>query len=360
MRIGIIAASNLRYSPYVFFYTSILDGMEGVEYELIFPNRHGVEDAYAGAAHVLPWNSSVPTAIGYMLYARQVIGVIKKRAFDAVIVLTTNNAVFLGSWLRRHYAGRFLVDIRDYTHENLPPFFYLEKKVLSASPLNVISSDRFRRFLPEGKYWVCHNLPRDLSPRAIGKYSFGVQDSITIGYLGTGGYMDNCRALAQLVAKDSRFRLHLYGPESLKNQLPEELYQKSEGRICYLGSFTPDQKDGVLQSIDVLFNVYGNGILLDYALSNKLYDALCFRKVILTSPNTYMTDFAGPLAYAMDLTQCEDLKGLHTFMEQLDMQVLERFCDETLSRIAQEQEATKDRIRHQIRMFAGEKENEQN
>lgn len=358
MRIGIIAASNLRYSPYVFFYTSILDGMEGVEYELVFPNRHGIEDSYAGTAHVLPWNGSVPTVLGYMLYAHRVIGVIKKRAFDAVIVLTTNNAVFLGSWLCRHYAGRFMVDIRDYTHENLPPFFYLEKKVLSASPLNVISSDRFRRFLPEGEYWVCHNLPRDLSPRTAAKGSFGDKDSITIGYLGTGGYMDNCRALAQLVAKDSRFRLHLYGPEVLKTQLPEELYEQSQGRIRYCGSFTPDQKEGVLRSVDVLFNVYGNGILLDYALSNKLYDALCFRKVILTSPNTYMTDFAGPLAYPMDLTQCVDLQGLHSFMEQLDMPLLERYCDDTLKRIVEEQETTKERICRQIRMFAGEKENE--
>ena len=356
MRIGIIAASNLRYSPYVFFYTAILDGMDGVEYELIYPNRHGIEDACEGTAHVLPWNGSVPTVLGYMLYARQVIGVIQKQKYDAVIVLTTNNAVFLGPWLRRHYLGKYMVDIRDYTHENIPPFYALEKRALAASSLNVISSDRFRRFLPEGEYWVCHNLPRDLAPRREGMRSFGPQDSVTIGYLGTGGYMDNCRALAQLVAKDSRFRLHLYGPEVLKSQMPEELIQRSEGRIRYLGSFTPDEKENVLQTIDVLFNVYGNGILLDYALSNKLYDALCFRKPILTSPNTYMTDFAGPLGYAMDLTVCEDLQGLHEYMERLDAEALERYADETLKRIVEEQEATKQRICRQIRMFAGEKE----
>lgn len=358
MRIGIVAASNLRYSPYVFFYTSILDGMEGVEYELIFPNRHGIEDACDGKAHVLPWNGSVPTVLGYMLYARQVIGVIKKQKYDAVIVLTTNNAVFLGPWLCRHYAGKFMVDIRDYTHENIPPFYYLEKKVLAASPLNVISSDRFRRFLPPGDYSVCHNLPRDLAPRRPERSSFGPEDSVTIGYLGTGGYMDNCRALARLVCADERFRLHLYGPEVLKNQIPEELYAASDGRIRYCGSFTPDQKEGVLRSVDVLFNVYGNGILLDYALSNKLYDAMCFRKVILTSPNTYMTDFAGPLAYAMDLSRLQDLQGLHTFMEQLDIQQLEAYADETLARIVEEQEATRRRICSRIRMFAGEKEHE--
>ena len=358
MRIGIVAASNLRYSPYVFFYTSILDGMEGVEYELIFPNRHGIEDSYDGVACVLPWNGSVPTVLGYMLYARQVIGVIKKRRYDAVIVLTTNNAVFLGPWLCRHYAGRFLVDIRDYTHENIPPFYAVEKKVLAASPLNVISSDRFRRFLPPGDYSVCHNLPRDLTPRRAEKSSFAPEDTITIGYLGTGGYMDNCRALAQLVCADARFRLHLYGPQVLEEQIPQELYTGSQGRIRYCGSFTPDQKEGVLKSVDVLFNVYGNGILLDYALSNKLYDALCFRKVILTSPNTYMTDFAGPLAYAMDLSRLENLQHFHEFMEKLDMQALEAYADETLKRIVEEQETTRRRICSQIRLFAGEKEHE--
>ena len=71
-----------------------------------------------------------------------------------------------------------------------------------------------------------------------------------------------------------------------------------------------------------------------------------------------MTDFAGPLAYPMDLTQCVDLQGLHSFMEQLDMPLLERYCDDTLKRIVEEQETTKERICRQIRMFAGEKENE--
>lgn len=355
MRIGIIAASNLRYSPYIWFYTSILDSMEGIDYELVYPNRHGVQDAYPGVAHELPWNSSVPVALGYMLYSRHVIRVIRKQRYDAVIVLTTNNAVFLGTWLRRHYAGRYMVDIRDYTHENIPVFYQLEKKALQASTLNVISSDRFRAFLPEGEYWVCHNLPQNMDTAPQPPRKYGPQDSVTIGYLGTGGYMDNCLALAKLVLKDPRFRLHLYGPQPLKTLLPEEVFAQSQGRIRYCGSFTPDQKADVIAGVDILFNVYGNGIpLLDYALSNKLYDALCFRKPILTSPNTYMTEYAGPLAFDMELQQRKDLQDLHSFLEQLDAQQLEEYSRETLSRIVQEQAATSRRIRHQISLFGGE------
>ena len=352
MRIGIIAASNLRYSPYIWFYTSILDHMEGVDYELVYPNRHGVQDAFSGTAHELPWNSSVPTALGYVLYSRQVIRVIRERKFDALIILTTNNAVFLGSWLRRHYAGRYMVDIRDYTHENIPPFFYLEKKALEGSSLNVISSDRFRAFLPEGEYSVCHNLPKELDAPAQPPRVFGPQDSVTIGYLGTGGYMDNCLALARLVLRDSRFHLRLYGPQLLETALPEEVFTQSQGRIQYCGSFTPDQKAQVISGVDVLFNIYGNGIpLLDYALSNKLYDALCFRKPILTSPDTYMTEYAGPLAFSMELKQEKDLQRLHSFLEDLDQEQVERYASQTLERIVREQAATRQRIQNQISLF---------
>ena len=56
MCVGIIAANNIRYSPYIFFYTDILS-KNNIEYELIYPDRNGLEENFDGVSCTLPWNS---------------------------------------------------------------------------------------------------------------------------------------------------------------------------------------------------------------------------------------------------------------------------------------------------------------
>lgn len=78
MRVGIIAANNIRYSPYIFFYTDILS-KNNIEYELIYPDRNGLEENFDGVSYILPWNGKMPTLLSYALYSNSVIKVIKQR-----------------------------------------------------------------------------------------------------------------------------------------------------------------------------------------------------------------------------------------------------------------------------------------
>lgn len=348
MKIGIIAASNIRYSPYIFFYTDILDKI-GAAYELIIPDRTGVQDTYAGVLHVLPWNRKTPTAVSYALYARQVKKVVRQQHYDALIVLTTVNATYLGTWLKKHFKGKYIVDIRDYTHENIKPYFMLEGIAVRNSMMNVISSRRFQEFLPKADYHVCHNFPGENLRDENIPFS-KAEGTIQIGYVGALGYVEQCKKLMQLVAADPRFSMDFYGYSQNEPLLKEFAQSLHCDAIRFHGPYVAKEKAGIIQKTDILFNAYGNGCpLLDYALSNKLYDALIYKKPILTSPGTFMTEMGGPLAFPMDIPNAQDLNGLYDWYTALDADALCRYADETMAAVIRENEQTVSRIADQLR-----------
>ena len=127
----------------------------------------------------------------------------------ALIVLTGVNAAYLGLWLKRHYAKRYIVDIRDYSHENILPYFKLESMAVQNSLMNVISSAKFTGFLPKADYSVCHNVNQTEAEHA--DYSFCKANGIIrIGYVGALSYIDQCKRLMKLVAVDQRLSGHAW------------------------------------------------------------------------------------------------------------------------------------------------------
>ena len=347
MRIGIIAANNIRYSPYIFFYTDILS-KNNIEYELIYPDRNGFEERFDGTSHTLPWNRKLPTLLNYAIYSNAVKRVIKRRGYDALIVLTSVNAAYLALWLKRNYAKRYIVDIRDYSHENIPPYYYLESIALRNSLMNVISSAKFTEFLPAADYSVCHNLNQDDAEQA--DYSFcKAEDVIRIGYVGALAYVDQCNRLMKLVAEDERFSLDYYGSSVSEPVLKEYAQQLCCDRIRFHGAYSASEKAAIIQKTDILFNAYGNGIpLLDYALSNKLYDSLIHRKVILTCPNTFMTEMGGPLAFPIDLSSAKTLDELYDWYRGIDGHEVETFARQALETVLRENNATKGKIADEL------------
>ena len=262
MRVGIIAANNIRYSPYIFSYTEILKKID-VEYELIIADRYGLKENFDSVVHVLPWDHSQKTIVNYLKYTSNVKAIIRKQRYDALIILTSVNAAFLGIWLKRHYKGRYIVDIRDYSHENIYPYFLLEKIAVQNSLMNVISSRKFTEFLPQAEYSVCHNFNENARIVPCFQRSEG---QITIGYVGGVSYVDQCKKLMALVVKDSRFKMEFFGTSTKEEQMRRAINEFDCDRIIFHGAYAAAEKESILQKVDILFNAYGNGIPLLTAL----------------------------------------------------------------------------------------------
>ena len=341
MRVGIIAANNIRYSPYILFYTQLFKKID-VAYELIIPDRGGLKETFDAPLHVLPWENNRLTLMNYYLYSRNVKKILKKRAFDFLVILTGNNAAFLGLWLKKHYRNRYIIDIRDYSHENIRPYYLLEKTAIENSGLNIISSRKFTSFLPKAEYYICHNCTDGI--RTMTAFSGG-KEPVKIGYVGGLYYVEQCYKLMKLVKDDPRFVFEFYGTSILEPTLKDMAKELNCDRIIFHGGYVPEEKGRILQKVDILFNAYGNGCaLLDYALSNKLYDAYAYVKPILTSPGTYMSEMAGPLAFELDFDRTNLMDSLYSWYMQIDSEEVEEFAAHKLQEVTEENELTRQKI----------------
>ena len=342
MKVCIVAANNIRYSPYIYFYIEILRQLK-IDYELIIPLRNDIEDPFEGVITEISWDKTVPTPISYYKYMKKVHKIISAKNFDALVLLTSNIAVFSNPWITRDYKGRYLVDIRDFSHENNMLFRLLEKRTIDNSYINIISSEKFKSFLPSSKYNIAHNIPVNYTE--IESFKKNINSPITIGYLGTGNYIDNAFALAKLVEKDDRFQLQFWGPSIIEEKL------KIKGvvfnnHITYRGSYLPNQKEIILKESDILFNLYGYGTpLLDCALSNKLYDALIYKKGILVCPGTYMAEMAGPLGFSMDLTETKNLEEVYQWYVSINDEEVTNYAKQKINLFRNENENTKKLIK---------------
>lgn len=316
-RIGIIAANNIRVSPYVYFYTDLLDENK-IEYEIIYPQRGDIADNVKVTTHVIEWDAKKRDIQNYLHFRNRVIQLLTKEKYDKIVVLTTINAVLFGTWLKKHYKDRYIIDIRDFTHEDNKLYFMIEQSAIKHSLLNVISSAKFKSFLPENEYTECFNVNTQLENNSS-VFHKKRSGQLIIGYVGTLTYVEQCKALMRLVKNDERFCFHFYGSSKNEQQLRDYAVTLGCDRICFFGAYQPEEKNIIIKQVDILFNVYGNhSPMLTCALSNKLTDAAVNKKAVLNSPGTFMHEKLGCCSFAMDLKSTENLDSLYNWYQEIE------------------------------------------
>ncbi len=347
MKVGIIAGNNLRISPYVFFYTELLHSAN-IEFEVVYPRINNIVDVVPFKTYEIKWNNGSNKLVNYYQFRKNVIDYINHSKYDFLIILTTSNAVILSDYLSIKYKNRYLVDIRDYTHENILLYKLLEKNALKHSKINVISSSGFRSFLPKGDYSVCHNISSDMNSI---KKSFRKNNKgpIVIGYVGTIGYSEQCKRLINLVANDERFEFHFYGTSVEEQTLKDYVYDNHYNRVKFHGGYLPKDKSDIVSKVDILFNAYGNDSpLVKYALSNKLYDAFFYKKLLLNSPNTAMSEASKGISYALDLKTASNLNLLYEWYKNLRIDELNIYASNQCKRFLEENRLVKINILQNI------------
>ena len=108
----------------------------------------------------------------------------------------------------------------------------------------------------------------------------------------------------------------------------------------------PEEKVGIMENVDILFNAYGYGNkLLDYALSNKLYDSFYMGIPLLTSPNTAMSEEAGDFSFDMDFDRDQSLDGLYEWYSHIDPKKFKEYSNRYLDQVFASQDAFYEKIR---------------
>lgn len=347
-KICLISLENIFLLPYFNNYKEILHDKE---YDLIFWNKNinnekdGIEFEHQGNTYSFNYEINGSEGkfyklIGYFKFKNFIHKYLKKQEYDKIILLQGQLAIFLSDILLKKYPNKYIVEIRDYFMEKNKIYYFIEKKVLKQSALSIISSERFKEFLPKLNYLMMHNITnfKNINLNYIKK------SQITISNIGLIRFNEQNLKFINLFQGDSRFKVRFIGKgANILKKLAEEKKYNLEN-VEFIDKFSPKETKRYIEETDLIFNLYGSyNPLVKYLLSNKLYYSAQFLKPILVSENTAMEDISVKkynFGFTFDMEKSNEKERLYEYYKNIDLKILEENCDNFLKEVKEKNKET--------------------
>lgn len=345
-RICIVSYSNLFILPYAKGYVEHIRN-NGDQCFLLYWNRDvsgNVNDLrnYPDCNHFTfdeqhPIDNGNPFIkfLDYIKVTNYFINTLKKQRFDGLIFLQTHAAIACNRILTKYYSQKYIVDVRDYTQENIALYRYIEKKVFKNAYGVVISSPAYKQFLPVMNYTLAHNF--SAFPKAMMKdlrLNYPSEMPITISFVGTVRFYDMDKQILAKFRNDHRFKICYYGTGS--DYLKRYAKDNSIDNVEFVGSFQSSETIDFYRQTSLINNLYGNhNRFLDYALSNKIYHAAQLYRPILVCPDTYMEEITKEynLGLVFDVTDEGAVEKLFTQFQTFDWDKFKQGCESFIDRV---------------------------
>lgn len=349
-KICFVSLNNLYLSPYINNYISNIDS----EYDAIYWNRHQINEDI-GASNHFEFNYSMDEEVGkfkkirgYLKFRQFVLKKLNNYNYDGVVLLHTSIGILIYSFLSKKYTKKFIIDIRDYTMENNPLFFFIEKKLIKKSALAIISSEGYKNFLPSHDYILDHNnihINEEIRRKFLSKNNN--KDKIVISYIGLIRFHEQNKEIILKFKNDERYLLKFIGKNA--KYLKKFCEENDVTNVELIDRFPPEKTLDFYYETDLIYNLYGNNSpLLDYALSNKLYYALNLKIPILVCPKTYMETISinSGVGIVFDKNNPKALDKLYNDYQSIDWAELIRKSDLYLENIEQDDKKFKKFIKN--------------
>lgn len=334
--------SKLKLMPYLHFYLNSIDATEH-EVHVLYWNRDLQEENRVPDVHFHEFccyqEDYVPAVskIGsFLKYRRFAASVLRSENFDLVVALHTMPAVLLADVLRK---VKFIFDYRDVTYESIPAFRKLIHKIVCDSVATFVSSDGFRKYLPQeqsGKIYTSHNLLLDSLNHRDSELI--PSDKLRISFWGNIRNESTEKLIISRLAGDPRFELHYYGRDNhISARLAEYAGELSGSNVFFHGEYKPEDRYRFARQTDVIHNVYGYAASKD-AMTNKYYDSIIFRIPQLCLPGSFMASEAerSGTGIALDPADGDFADKLYTYCQNLPTDTFRACCDKELDRILAE------------------------
>lgn len=340
MRYLIVTYDDYFNIPYIKFYEDYLK-KHNHAYDIVLWNRsrHQIDIPNAYVYKGKDRHTKAGKLLPFMGWRRFVLRLLKHQRYDRLIVLTTLPAVLLADKLLGEYRNRFWFDIRDFTYENISLYKEVVAKLVYAAAAVSISSPAFRSFLPESdKIYLTHNISNQEAAESHCSLT-PIHSPITIGFVGGIQFFDQNKLLLQQFANHPGFRLKYVGKPHLGCDLEPFCQTNGITNAEFLPAFTNDQKPAIYREIQLINCVYGNhNPVVRLLLPNRLYDCVLFKKPILVSAGTYLSEIVDQyhLGLSVDAETDDVVHAVSSYLDTFDPVVFERGCHEFLEKVEQE------------------------
>ena len=339
--------------PYINFYLENLDRDKN-EVHLLYWNRDLKEEDTSALQGITLHEfrryqeddvakfSKVNSFIAFRKFAKLLL---KKEPFDFLIVLHSMPGVLLRGILKSHFKNRFIFDYRDSTYEKFRFYKRIIGDVVKASRCTFVSSDGFRKFLPESenaKIFTSHNILLDSLNHREEKTEKGIpSQKIRISFWGFIRHEDINREMIRKIARDDRFELHYYGREQ-RVALNLKAYAKelNAANVFFHGEYKPEERYEFVRSTDLIHNVYCDANMM-LAMGNKYYDGAIFRIPQICMADSFMGKMATEAGIGFMCDPYEDrfTDSVYDYYQGLELSSFYQSCDVALNKVMEEYHA---------------------
>ena len=197
-KIALVFNGNIEYCPYIKAYERILC-KENIAYDVLFWEREKFPVKYPDNYKWFELEAKLTKKkteklIDFVRYSFWLRRQLKREKYTKLIYLNTLSGMLV-YWVKRSFRKiPSMLEIRDYSYERIGLFKVLEKKMIQSMDKTFISSKAFRKFLPEGKYIVTHNLDGNEYQQARSLQKFVKKPEgvpLNIVYIGSVSYFSD-------------------------------------------------------------------------------------------------------------------------------------------------------------------------
>jgi len=361
MKILIVGFTKIKYMPYANFYLEEVCNDKN-EVHLITWNRDCAEDIKLNYnVKIHQFNrfqqdevkkiKKIGNFIRFRNYAKRII---KNEKFDLLIILHTIPGILIYDILKKKYKNQYILDYRDVTFEKL----FLYKKIIDKMVINssatFISSDAFRKILPEcEKIYTTHNiLIESLQYRNIRLNLPRGNLPIRIGFWGFIRHYNINLEIIKKLANDKRFELHYYGREQeTAYKLKQYCLDNNIKNVIFHGEYNPNDRYNFIKNIDIIHNIYENDGNTDYALGNKFYDGIIFYLPQLCNKGSFMGEIVEKynVGCTCDPNKQSFVSEIYNYFQNINNEKFRANCDIALRNILNEYNECKKYINNLVR-----------
>lgn len=349
MKILLLGFTKLKFMPYASFY---LDQINCIQHDvhIVYWNRDLENENLNKYSNITLHEFRAYMEDGiekkeklnyFYKYRKFVLGILKSNKFDLIISLHTLPGLCVFDKLNAKYKHKYILDYRDSTFEGNKFFGYLVKKLALNAKVVFVSSDAFRKFLPQKGVEIItsHNILSDsLNYRNIREDSYIENKAIRISYWGLIRHYKHNLQIIDKLANDPRFELHYYGrAQKLGNKFEEYIKKNKITNVFFHGEYTPEERYNFVRNTDVLHNSFFDSNML-LAMSNKYYDGLIFYIPQICMTGSYMGKrcIEKGTGYELDPNETNFANKLYDYYKSLDWNKFKDNCDNDLEIILKE------------------------
>lgn len=348
MKILILGFTKIKYMPYMNFYLDNIN-MSQHEVHLLYWNRDLKEEDISLKNikfHEFKYYqedevSKVSKIKSFFKYRNYAINILRKEKFDFVIALHSLTGVIISDKLKK-YKNNYIFDYRDSTYEKFLPFKWIIGELVKNSYATFVSSDGFRRFLPQkykNKIYTSHNLLQDSLKHREDKEKYGIESNkIRIAFWGFIRHEEINIEIIKKVSLDDRFELHYYGKEQQTAlKLKKYVLDNNIKNVFFHGEYKPEERYKFILQTDIIHNVYfDNNMML--AMGNKYYDGVIFRIPQICMKGSFMGEIVEKCKVGFECNPYEKdfFNKIYDYYNNLDCKLFNNSCNEELNRIMKE------------------------